>query len=72
MINIQDYLDGGDAHWVCVINQPNSNGAEYFDSFGAQPSDVVVDYMKTSGKDLFCSDNHVQDVDSIMCGNYVW
>ena len=53
---------------MCVVNQPYSNDAEYFDSFGVQPSDVVVDYVKTSGKGLVYSDNHIQDVDSIMCG----
>ena len=68
VINTQDYLDGGGTHWVCVVNQPDSNDAEYFDSFGVHPSDVVVDYMKTSGKGLVYSDNHIQDVDSIMCG----
>ena len=70
MINTQDYLDGGGTHWVCVVNQLDSSDAEYFDSFGVQPSDVVVDYMKTSGKGLVYSDNHIQDVDSIMCGYY--
>ena len=43
VINTQDYLDGGGTHWVCVVNQPDSNDAEYFDSFGVQPGDVVVD-----------------------------
>ena len=56
---------------MCVVNQPDSNDTEYFDSFGVQPSDVVVDYMKTSGKGLVYSDNHIQDVDSILCGYYV-
>ena len=56
---------------MCVVNQLDSNDAEYFDSFGVQPSDVVVDCMKTSGKGLVYSDNHIQDVDSIMWGYYV-
>ena len=43
VINTQDYLDGGGTHWVCVVNQLDSSDAEYFDSFGVQPSDVVVD-----------------------------
>ena len=42
VINIQDYLDGGGTHWVCVVNQPDSKDAEYFDSFGVHTSDVVV------------------------------
>ena len=71
VITTQDYLDGGGTHWVCVVNQPDSNDAEYFDSFGVHPSDVVVDYMKTSGKGLVYSENHMQDVDSIMCSYYV-
>ena len=71
LINIQHYLDGGGTHWVCVVNQPDSNDAEYFDSFGVHPSDFVADYMKTSGKVLVYSDNHIQDVDSIMCAYYV-
>ena len=56
---------------MCVVNQLDFNDAEYFDAFGVQPSDVVVDYMKTSGKGLVYSDSHIQDVDSIMCGYYV-
>ena len=56
---------------MCVVNQPDSNDAEYFDSFGVQPNDVVIDYMKMSGKGIVYSDNHIQDVDSIMCGYYV-
>ena len=43
VINTQDYLDGGGTHRVCVVNQPDSNDAEYFDSFGVHPSDIVVD-----------------------------
>ena len=71
VINTQDYLDGSGTHWVCVVSQPDSNDAEYFDSFGVHSSDVVVGYMKTSGKGLVYGDNHIQDVDSIMCGYYV-
>ena len=65
VINTQDYLDGGGTHWVCVVNQLDSNDAEYFDSLGVQPSNVVVDYMKTSGNGLGYRDNHIQNVDSI-------
>ena len=54
-----------------IVNQLDSSDTEYFESFGVQPSDVVVDYMKTSGKGLVYSNNHIQDVDSIMCGYYV-
>ena len=71
VINTQDHLDGGGTHWVCVVNQLDSSEEEYFDSFGVHPSDVLVDYMKTSGKGLLYSDNLIQDVDSIMCGSYV-
>ena len=70
VINIQDYLDGGGTHWVCVVNQPDSKDVEYFDSFGVQPSDVVVDYMRTAGKGVVYSDSHIQDVSSVMCGYY--
>ena len=52
VINIHDYLDGRGIHRVCVVNQPDSNDAEYFNSFGVQTSDVVVDYLKTSRKVL--------------------
>ena len=38
---------------MCVVIQLDSGDAEYFDAFGVQPSDVVVDYMKTSGKVLY-------------------
>ncbi len=71
VINIQDFLDGNGTHWVCIVNQPDSENVEYFDSFGVRPSDVVVKYMKTDKKDGVYSDTHIQDVDSIMCGYYV-
>ena len=56
---------------MCIVDQLDFSDAEYFDSFGVHPSDVVVDDMKTSGKRLVYSDNHIQDMDSIMCGYYV-
>ena len=71
VINTQDYLDGNGTHWVCLVKQPGFNNAEYFDSFGFQPSDVVFDYMKKSGKGLVYSDYHIQDVDYITCGYHV-
>ena len=71
VINTQDYLDGGGTHWVCVVHQPDSDDVEYFDSFGVQPSDVVLDYMKTSGKGVVYSDSHIQDINSVTCGYYV-
>ena len=70
VVNIQDYLDGGGTHWVCVINQPDSADVEYFDSFGVRPSDVIVDYMKQDDKGVVYSDSHIQDVRSVMCGYY--
>lgn len=71
VINTEDFLDGNGSHWVCVVNKPDSKHAEYFDSFGVHPSDVVVDYMKTSRKEGVYNDSHIQHVDSIMCGYYV-
>ena len=56
---------------MCVVNQPDSADVEYFDSFGVQPSDVVVDYMTQAGKGVVYSDSHIQDVRSVMCGYYV-
>ena len=56
---------------MCVFIQLDSSGAEFFDTFGVHPSDVVVDYMKTSGKGFVYSDNPIQDVDSIMYGYYM-
>lgn len=71
VINIQDYLDGRGTHWVCVVNQPDSKDVEYFDSFGVQPSDVVVDFMKTAEKGVVYNVSQIQHVNSIMCGYYV-
>ena len=71
VINILDYFYCGGIHWVFVIYQPYSYDAEYFDSFSVQLSNVVVDCMKTSGKGLVHTDNHIIHIVSIMCGNYV-
>ena len=75
VINIHDYLDGRGIHRVCVVNQPDSNDAEYFDSFGVQTSDVVVDYMKTSRKVLStvtCTITNKMLINFIMCGYCVF
>lgn len=68
IINIQDYLDGGGTHWVCVYNGWNRADCIYFDSFGMKPSDVVIRYMKTAGKGVVYNSGHIQNMDSIMCG----
>ena len=68
IINIQDYLDGGGTHWVCVYNNPDNPDCIYFDSFGMRPSDVVIKYMKTAGKGIVYNSGHIQNMNSIMCG----
>ena len=68
VINIQDYLDGGGTHWVCVYNSPHNKDVLYFDSFGMKPSDVVIKYMKTAGKGVVYNSGHIQNMNSIMCG----
>ena len=70
IINIQDFLDGGGTHWVCVYNDKKSKDVEYFDSFGLYPSDIVLKYMKTARKGIVYSSNQIQGIDSVMCGYY--
>ena len=70
IVNIEDYFNGNGTHWVCIYNDHNSKDVEYFDSFGLYPSDVVVDYMKTSQKGIIYNDGEIQDSNSIMCGYY--
>ena len=70
IINIQDFLDGGGTHWVCIYNDKKSKDVEYFDSFGLYPSDIVIKYMKTLKKGIVYSSNQIQDINSVMCGYY--
>ena len=64
VINLQDFLDGGGTHWVCVF------GNEYFDSFGLSPPEEVVGWMKKHHKKCWYNSSKIQMNDSVLCGYY--
>jgi len=66
--NTSDHFTG---HWVGVCNQPGSKEIEYFDSFGLPVPEMILSYLKRSGKPVVSTTNEIQDFDSTACGYYV-
>ena len=64
-----DEATGEGTHWVCVYNC-NQNVCYYFDSFGVDPSNELVKFMKQSQKKILMSTYRIQEIGSIMCGYY--
>lgn len=63
-----DTEDQSGTHWVCVHNLTDK--CIYFDSFGIDPPPLIIDFMKTSDKQLMNNDKRIQDLKSIACGYF--
>lgn len=70
VVNLQDYFAGDGTHWVCIYNEEKSDKVEYFDSFGLVPPNEVIEYMKTTNKNIIYNDSQIQNMNSILCGYY--
>ena len=70
IVNLQDYFAGSGTHWVCVYNDQGSGNVEYFDSFGLVPPNEVIEYMRTSNKNIIYNDTQIQNINSILCEFY--
>jgi hypothetical protein len=69
VINIQSSTDGGGTHWTCLIINNNVN--VYFDSFGASPHPLIINFCKRSNTKSYSYNNWiVQDLNSELCGWY--
>ena len=65
IINLDSQIGPG-THWVAYRN--GEKHAEYFDSFGLIMPNEVMNYLRTSGKQIFYSGDEIQERDSVLCG----
>lgn len=76
-----DISTGTGTHWVCYYNDPKYNFIEYFDPFGEYKlgniqikslkiPNEIVNYLKTSGKEIRYNSNFLQKPSSVKCGYY--
>ena len=65
IINLDSQIGPG-THWVAYRN--GNKHAEYFDSFGLIMPNEVINYLRTSGKQIFYSGDEIQERDSVLCG----
>ena len=68
IVNLDESSNEG-THWVCVYNCDHQV-CYYFDSFGVDPSDEILKFMKQSKKKILMSTYRIQELGSIMCGYY--
>jgi hypothetical protein len=64
-----DEAKGEGTHWVCFYNC-NPKLCYYFDSFGVDPCNEILRFMKQSKKKILMSTYRIQELGSIMCGYY--
>ena len=63
IINLDD-SSGPGTHWVTYWIEPKCS--IYFDSFGLDPPNEIVDYLS---RPLHYSTNEIQERDSVICGH---
>lgn len=69
VINL-DSSSGPGTHFTCFFNSPAQKNAIYFDSYGAVPPQEIVDFLKTSGKQIAYNFTQYQALGSSLCGYY--
>ena len=68
IVNLDDATGPG-SHWVCIFNC-HPHLCYYFDSFGVEPSDEVLSFMRQSHKKILMSTYQIQKLGTIMCGYF--
>ncbi|KAK7595001.1 hypothetical protein V9T40_001434 [Parthenolecanium corni] len=61
-----DSSTGRGTHWVCYSK--NGNKVEYFDSFGVEPPQDLIEYFGKNAKISYNSEQ-IQKLDQIICGH---
>jgi hypothetical protein len=61
--NMQNSNDGNGTHWVCF--KYNTNLITYFDSFGIEPPNEIMEY---ANDEIYYSNRQIQDINSTACG----
>ena len=67
IINLETRFESG-SHWVMVYNVEMT--CYYFDSFGIDPAEEILNFMKTGRKRVIMNTYRIQDVNSILCGYF--
>ena len=68
IVNLDDATGPG-SHWVCIFNC-DPDVCYYFDSFGVDPSDEVLLFMKQTHKKIAMNTYQIQKLGTIMCGYF--
>ena len=72
IINLEASFESG-SHWVGVYNIAKHKGEKaccYFDSFGVDPAEEILNFMKTGMKRVVMNTYRIQDISSILCGYF--
>ena len=56
-------------HWNCYFNDPKYSVVECYDSFGIQPGNEIVNYLKTSNKQIAYHSTQVKNFNDVNCGH---
>lgn len=65
IINMASHNEPG-THWICCFN--NDKHIVYFDSYGMQPPQELVDIIHTNKDKCYWNDLQCQDINSNCCG----
>lgn len=57
-------------HWVCVYNDPKSHQIEYFDSYGLPPTQNVLNFLKSTHKEVVMNNSMLQRLGTGPCGYF--
>lgn len=63
-----DISSGPGTHWISITAPISMKEVLYYDSFGIPPDNRLVQFMKTSGKDILWNSSQHQHIRSNRCG----
>ena len=66
IVNIQSSNNGGGTHWTALIM--TSKLSIYYDPFGLQPPQEIVEFGRRNGRKMIYSSDQIQHKDSVFCG----
>ena len=67
IVNLNDSTQPG-SHWVVIHVRPGAKPLEYFDSFGMNAPNEVVELTDTLGVKYIYNSTQYQDLNSVLCG----
>src|ERR1700678_1580866 len=67
IINLDPSTSPG-SHWVAVYFEKGN--AEYFDSYGLPPPELILNFIKANSYQFTCNSQQLQHVRTAVCGQY--